>query len=119
MNKEKNQSETKPQVKELVALTEISKAISSSLDLKTVMQNILNILNQHLGMERGTITLLDPETNELFIQVACGLDLEEIKRGRYKIGEGITGKVVGAGEPIVVPNVGKEPLFLNRTKARD
>lgn len=114
-----NQNYERPQVKELVALTEISKAISSSLDLEAVMQNILNILHEHLGMERGTITLLDPGTNELAIEVACGLDLEEIKRGRYKIGEGITGKVVAAGEPIVVPNVGKEPLFLNRTKARD
>ncbi len=114
-----NRNHTKPQAKELAALTEISKAISSSLDLATVMQNILDILHQHLGMERGTITLLDPNTNELFIEVACGLDLAEIKRGRYKIGEGITGKVVAAGEPIVVPNVGKEPLFLNRTKARD
>ena len=87
----------KTQMKELEALTEISKAISSSLDLKTVIQNILNILHEHLGMERGTITLLDPETKELSIEVACGLDLEEIKRGRYKIGEGITGKVVAAG----------------------
>lgn len=107
------------QAKELFALTEISKAISSSLDLETVMQNILNILHEHLRMDRGTITLLDRETKELSIEVARGLDLEEIKRGRYKIGEGITGKVVAAGEPIVVPNVGKEPLFLNRTGARD
>ena len=115
----KTEFDQKPQAKELEALTEISKAISSSLDLNAVIQNILNILHQHLGMERGTITLLDPETKELSIEVACGLDLEEIKRGRYKIGEGITGKVVAAGEPIVVPNVGREPLFLNRTKARN
>ncbi|MBI4358390.1 MAG: nif-specific transcriptional activator NifA [Candidatus Omnitrophica bacterium] len=109
----------KSQVKEMAALGEISRAVSSSLDLKTVTEDILGILHEHLGMERGTITLLDPETNQLSIEVACGLDLDEIKRGRYKIGEGITGKVVAAGEPIVVPNVGKEPLFLNRTKARD
>ncbi len=108
-----------PQAKELSALSEISTAISSSLNLETVMQNILKILHEQLGMERGTISLLDPETKELSIEVATGLDLEEIKRGRYKIGEGITGKVVAAGEPIVVPNVGKEPLFLNRTKSRD
>lgn len=113
------QDHSKTEVKELTALTEISKAITSSLDLQKVMQNILNILHEHLGMERGTLTLLDSQTKELAIQVACGLDLEEIKRGRYKIGEGITGKVVAAGEPIVVPNVGKEPLFLNKTKARN
>ena len=107
------------QVKELSALSEISMAISSSLNLETVTKSILKVLHEQLGMERGTITLLDPETNELSIEVASGLDLEEIKRGRYKIGEGITGKVVAAGEPIVVPNVGKEPLFLNRTQSRD
>ncbi len=116
MSPGRNSLKTEPKV--IVALTEISKAITSSLDLKTVMQDILNILRDHLGMERGTLTLLNSETKELSIQVACGLDLEEIRRGRYKIGEGITGKVVAAGEPIVVPNVGKEPLFLNRTGAR-
>lgn len=117
MNRNSNHH-TALQMKELTALTEISRAISSSLDLEAVMQDVLNILHRHLGMERGTLTLLDPETNELAIEVACGLDLEEIKRGRYKIGEGITGKVVATGEPIVVPNVGKEPLFLNRTQSR-
>ncbi|MBI4395036.1 MAG: nif-specific transcriptional activator NifA [Candidatus Omnitrophica bacterium] len=112
-------SDPRQQAKELFALTEISKAISSSLDLTTVMQNILNLLHENLKMDRGTLTLLDRQTGELSIEVACGLDLDEIRRGRYKIGEGITGKVVAAGEPIVVPNVGKEPLFLNRTRSRD
>jgi Nif-specific regulatory protein len=107
------------ETKELNALTEISKAISVSLDLEIVMKQILNVLRDHLGMERGTISLLDPESEELSIEVACGLDLDEIRRGRYKIGEGVTGKVVETGEPILVPNVGKEPLFLNRTKSRD
>ena len=114
-----NQNSEKRETKELNALREISKVISSSLDLETVMQHLLDVLHSLLGMERGTISLLDPETNEVFIEVACGLDLKEIKRGRYKIGEGIIGKVVATGEPIVVPNVGKEPLFLNRTKSRD
>jgi len=115
----KNLDPSHSQVKELSALSEISTAISASLNLEKVITNILDILHEQLGMERGTITLLDPETNELSIEVASGLDLEEIKRGRYKIGEGITGKVVAAGEAIVVPNVGKEPLFLNRTQSRD
>jgi Nif-specific regulatory protein len=107
------------ETKQLNTLREISKALSSSLNLAEVMQHILDVLKEHLGMERGTIALLGPDTNEISIQVACGLDLEAIKRGRYKIGEGIIGKVVETGEPIVVPNVGKEPLFLNRTQARD
>lgn len=103
---------------EMTALYEISKAITSTLNLEEVMKQVIHILHDKLGMERGTLTLLDMKTGELMIEVAHGLEKEQIERGRYRIGEGITGKVVAAGEPIVVPNVGKEPLFLNRTGAR-
>lgn len=103
---------------ELTAIYEISDALTSSVILEEVMNKVMTLLHQKMGMERGTLTLLDPRTGELAIEVGYGLGPEEIGRGRYRVGEGITGKVVAAGEPIVVPNVGKEPLFLNRTRAR-
>lgn len=109
----------KRKLQEFTALYEISKALSSSLDLETVTKDVMNILHEKMGMERGTLTLLDSRTGELIIEEAHGLDKKEIERGRYRVGEGITGKVVEAGEPIVVPNVGNEPLFLNKTKSRD
>ncbi len=105
-------------IDELTTLYEISKAMNSSTDLEYVMSQIMEILHKRMGMERGTLTLLDRTTNQLEIEVARGLAKSEIERGRYRVGEGITGKVVAAGEPIVVPNVGTEPLFLNRTRAR-
>jgi len=108
----------KREVKELTALNEISKAISSTLNLEEVVQKMMDVLHQHLGMDRGTLTLLDPKTQELTIEVARGLDRHAIERGKYKLGEGITGKVVQSGKPIVVPNIGNEPLFLDRTKSR-
>lgn len=106
------------EVAELTVLHEISKVISSSLDLEVVTTNLMGILHEKMGMERGTLTLLDAKTNELIIEVAHGLDRKTIEKVRYQVGEGITGKVVAAGEPIVVPNVGDEPLFLNRTGSR-
>ena len=109
----------KPEFAELTTLYEVSKAINSSTDLEVVMKKIMDALHEQMGMERGTLTLLDDQTGELSIEIAQGLEKDQIGRGRYRIGEGITGKVVEAGEPIVVPNVGNEPLFLNRTGARD
>lgn len=103
---------------ELTVLNEISNALNSSVELKDVMKKVLAILHKKMGMERGTLTLLDSRSGELLIEEAYGLDAQAIERGRYRIGEGITGKVVQCGEPIVVPNVGNEPLFLNRTGAR-
>jgi Nif-specific regulatory protein len=108
----------KRELQELATLYEISLAVNSLLDLEKVMKRVLEILHEKMGMERGTLTLLDTKTNELIIEVAHGLEKKEIERGRYRIGEGITGRVVAEGEPLVVPNVGKEPLFLNRTRAR-
>ncbi len=103
---------------ELEALLKVSAVLSSSFELFENLQQAMKILSDFLDMRRGTITLFDRATGELKIVVAHGLTPEQIARGRYKIGEGIVGKVVKTGEPIVVPDIGKEPLFLNRTGAR-
>ncbi|MCI0526927.1 MAG: hypothetical protein L0Y56_05665, partial [Nitrospira sp.] len=54
---------------ELTALYEISKALASSLDLKVISHKIMEILATVLGMQRGTLTLLNPETGELAIEM--------------------------------------------------
>jgi Nif-specific regulatory protein len=100
-------------------LVDISEALAQALDLEDALESILTVLSESLEMQRGTITLVDPKSNELHIEVAHGLTTEEKERGRYKIGEGITGKVVATGEPMVVNDIGSDPLFLNKTKARE
>lgn len=99
-------------------LVDIGDALSSSLDMASTLNSILKVISDSLEMERGTITLVEPRTGELHIEVAHGLTKEEKERGRYKIGEGITGKVVESGQPMVIPDIEAEPLFLNRTRAR-
>jgi Nif-specific regulatory protein len=106
-------------VKELTFLSEISQVMRSTLNCHEVFSDILGIFHSHLGMNRGTITLLNSMTGELEIRAAHGMTEEEVKRGRYLVGEGITGKVVETGEPVAVPQIEKEPLFLNRTRSRD
>jgi Nif-specific regulatory protein len=76
------------------------------------------MMAEHMGMSRGTLTLLDRTSGEIFIEAAYGLSASQQERGRYKIGEGVTGKVVQTGKPAVVPRISEEPLFLNRTGAR-
>lgn len=103
---------------EISVLHEITRQMNAPFPLEERMRKILDVLHEKMGMERGTLTLLDAEGENLTIEIARGLDAQAVKKGRYKIGEGITGKVVAAGEPIAVPNIGEEPLFLNRTGAR-
>jgi Nif-specific regulatory protein len=106
-------------LKELRLLFEISQILDRSMDLRDVVGPALEALSQHTGMVRGTLTLLDRQTGEIFIDVAHGLSESQKERGRYRLGEGVTGKVIQSGRPMVVPRVSQEPLFLNRTGARD
>ncbi len=106
------------QIRRLTALLDVSQALGSTLDLHVALERVLEILDRELGMKRGAIALLDETTNNLTIQYAYGLSESERRRGRYRLDEGITGKVVATGKPIVVPQVSKEPLFLHRTRKR-
>lgn len=101
---------------ELTTLYEISKILGSSLDLRSNLKSAMRVLAEFMDMKRGTVAL--KKDGEIAIEVAHGLTGEEIKRGRYKLGEGIIGRVAKLGSPIVIPNVGDEPLFLDRTGAR-
>ena len=104
------------QIKKLSALLEVSKALSSTLNIREAVEKVLEIMDRELGMQRGAIALLEDSDNSLSIQYSFGLSEGERRRGRYKVDEGITGKVVSSGKPIIVPQISKEPMFLNRTR---
>jgi Nif-specific regulatory protein len=103
---------------ELVAIYEISKILSSSFDLRETLREVLNVLSSYLKMPRSMVTLVH-ESDELHVFGASGLSMEAMERTQYRVGEGITGRIMKSGVPMVVPDISKEPMFLNRTGARD
>jgi Nif-specific regulatory protein len=116
------QNQTKPQVRrevhELTLLFEVSQALERSMDLRDVVGSVLEAMAKHVGMLRGTITLLNRDTGEIFTEAAHGLSAKQRERGRYQLGEGITGRVVQTGRPAVVRRISDEPSFLDRTGSR-
>ncbi|MGH7410360.1 MAG: helix-turn-helix domain-containing protein [Candidatus Methylomirabilis sp.] len=100
------------------ALYEVTKILGERIDLPKALTATLRILNLFMGMTKGAMCLYDRTRRELSIEAAFGLTDEERRRGHYRIGEGITGKVMKLGIPMVVPDLGKEPYFLNKTRAR-
>ncbi len=108
----------KQKLDEIVCLYEITKAIHATLDLRQALYKVLSLMSEHLGMNRGSISLLNPDTSEIHVEVAHGISSSEKTRGRYKLGEGVTGRVIESGRPMAVPKIDDEPLFLDRTGAR-
>ena len=104
--------------RELNALYEISKLIGTAVLLEKNLSSILHILHKILNMQRATLVLLDKSGKQLCIRASYGLTADEQKRGVYNLDEGIIGKVFTTSLPFVVPDIHKEPLFLNKTGAR-
>ncbi len=105
-------------IQELSLLFEISRTLDESLDIKEVISPVLRLVAEHLGMLRGTISLLNRQTREISIEAAYGLSNSQQRKGKYRLGEGITGQVVQSGQPTVIPHISDDPTFLDRTGAR-
>ena len=80
-------------VQDITICYEISKALNENFDLRKSLYRVLDILSTQGEFERGTITILNPMTDEIRIEVAHGLTRTAMEKGKYKVGEGVTGKV--------------------------
>lgn len=107
------------EIKELTLLFEISKKLGESLDLKAALKFVLQIMAENMEMPRGALTILNRASGEIAIEESYGLLPEEEVRGKYLMGEGITGRVIDSGETVIVPRISESPVFLDRTGSRE
>ena len=105
------------EIRRLATLLDTSQALTGTLDLKAGLHRVLEILGRHHGAVRSTVVMLDEDTGQLQVEASDGLDRPGY-RVSYQLGEGITGRVVESGKPIVVPQISREPMFLNRASRR-
>ena len=102
-------------VKELTLLSDISTLLMKSRKIQDEIHPVLKRLCEETGLESAFLTLLNRNSSQIFIEVAYGLSPGQQSKGRYKIGEGIIGRVVETARPVMIPEVSKSRLFLNRT----
>ena len=102
-------------------LTEIFRLIGKSLSSDIVFNEILHLLSELLGLNRGRIVLRDFGSNDKnlsTIAFAYGMTADEIKRGSYHDGEGVTGSVLKTGQAMVIQDIDSEPVFLAKSVNR-
>jgi Nif-specific regulatory protein len=105
-------------IKQITLFYEISQTLNEHLDLKKALYRVLDILSSSMEMRRGTVSILNPLRNEISIEVAHSLSPSTIEPVKYKLGEGITGRVIQTGKAVTIPKISKEPAFLDRTASR-
>lgn len=103
---------------EMLLLQQVIGQIGRELNLDVQLREMLHLLSETLGLNRGRIVLYDEEAGCYRIRYCYGLTRVEIERGRYAIGEGVTGKALENRQLIIVQDIDKEPTFLARAVER-
>jgi GAF domain-containing protein len=99
---------------ELNIFHDVAKTLTSSLELDSILQTIMEKMAEYFRPDTWSLLMVDEERDELYFAIAVGSASEALKNVRLKVGEGIAGHVAKHGEKVVVPDVLKDPRFAKR-----
>ncbi len=98
-------------IEQLRTLIELTKLITSTLETKEVRRRAIEAATTLLNAEAGSLILIDPDTGDLFFEIATGEKSDVVKKIRLKKGEGIAGWVIENGKAIVLDDVRSDLRF--------
>jgi len=106
-------------VQELKALGEVGQAVSSTLDLETVLATIVSRAAQLAGMDGGSIWEYDETREEFYLRATDRLPdelVEAVRTAPIRKGEGALGRLAMTGEPVQIRDVAEEPNYPSRLR---
>jgi len=107
-------AETSRHDQELAIFHDVAKALTSSLDLDSILQTIMDKMAEYFRPDTWSLLMVDEENNDLYFAIAVGSASESLRNVRLKVGEGIAGYVAKHGERLIVPDVYTDPRFSKR-----
>jgi GAF domain-containing protein len=95
-------------VEELRALGEVGRAVSSTLDLETVLTTIVARALELSGADGGAISEFDETTQQFHLRTTYGVEdelVEVVRAAPIRLGEGTSGKAAAARVPVQVADI--------------
>jgi Nif-specific regulatory protein len=92
-------------------INEISAWVSSVQDLDQLLELIIETATRMMDAKASSLLLLDRKTQKLYFKVATGAKGTDIKQFEIDLGQGIAGYVAQTGEPLLIPDVAKDPRW--------
>jgi len=106
-------------VEQLTALGDVGRAVSSSLDLDTVLTTIVGRAVQLSGTDGGTIFEYDEDTEEFSARATLNADESQsalLRATRLRRGEGAVGQMAVTREPLQIPDIAAEGAYEGRLR---
>jgi diguanylate cyclase (GGDEF)-like protein len=103
---------------DLLVFHQLTRSLTSSFDLDTILRTILEQMERIMEAELWTLLMVDEKTQDLYYAIAAGGEQEALKDLRVKIGEGVAGWVVEHGETLIVPEAFNDPRLKDIATAK-
>lgn len=105
-------------LKQLTFLYDTSQALISTLDLREVLDNTMELATKTLNASASSLMLVKEGTKELVFEIPHGQNRELLRSYHMSMDEGITGWVATHGVPALVNDVSQDERFSRKTDAR-
>jgi PAS domain S-box-containing protein len=105
---------TQRQVDDLIVLTEIGHALTSTLNLEQILKQTTRLVRQTLEAEAASLWLLDEQGQELVLTASSGLGAEAVAGFRMPVREGIAGHVIQTGEPYISIDLSRDEKYFGQ-----
>ncbi|MDO8886599.1 MAG: PAS domain S-box protein [Candidatus Oleimmundimicrobium sp.] len=102
---------TKQAANKFSTLYEVSKVLSSTIELDELLGFIINCTVDTMGADTGSIMLIDKKSNKMKIAASKGLSKKIVEETCLKPGEGIAGWVFEKDEPLLLENIEDDSRF--------
>ena len=107
-------------VDKLTALGEVGRAVSSTLDLDTVLSTIVSRAIQLSGTDGGSVYEYHEATEEFSLRASRDLPeayVEQVRGTRPRKGEGAVGRVAQTREPIQIADIADAAAYESRVRS--
>jgi diguanylate cyclase (GGDEF)-like protein len=114
-----NETENRIPLADLLVFHQLTRSLTSSFDLDTILRTILEHMERTIEAELWTLLMLDEGGQELYYAIAAGGAQETLRGMRVKVGEGVAGWVAEHGETLIVPESDDDPRLTNEHPGKE
>lgn len=107
-----------PKPGELLIFHNVARALTSELDLDSILRAIMRQMEQFFRPEQWSLLIVDEARRDLFYAVVVGSTESDLRDVRVKMGEGLAGWVAENGETLIIPESAEDPRLAAVTERR-
>ena len=116
--KARSLEESERRARQLAKLNEIGIGLTSTLELRPLLNQILDSATGILSCEAGSLFLVDSQTDELVFEVVLGPVAGNLLGRRLPPGAGLVGEAVQFGRPIIANDAKRRKEWFDKTDAQ-